>query len=80
MPSSNHDEQSPSKVIELHTEYLHALARIDRLFNSRRGTPQGVALELLLSQVEAYEKTAFPIEPPHPTEALRFRSEQEQSE
>ena len=80
MSSSSQDEQSPREFIKSHADYLNALVRIERLFSSKRGTSEGSELETLLSRVEAYEKVAFPIEPPEPIEALRFRIEQEQSE
>ncbi len=61
-------------------EYECALARIEEIFDSKPGTTSGDELESLLRQVEAYEEEAFPIDPPHPGEAIRFRKEQEGAE
>ena len=80
MSSSSQGEQSPREFITSHADYLNKLERIEKLFSSKRGTPEGAELEALLSRVEAYEEAVFSIEPPDPIEALRFRIEQEQSE
>lgn len=56
--------------------YVEALARVEQLFDAKVGTPQGSELESLLCMVETYEKREFPIDPPHPGEAIRFRMEQ----
>ena len=64
------------KIIKTDSEYQAALARIEKIFDARPGTPKGDELELLLLLVETYEEKAYPIEPPDPIAALRFRMEQ----
>jgi HTH-type transcriptional regulator/antitoxin HigA len=53
-----------------------ALARIDALMDAAAGTPEAAELEVLAILVERYETKAFPIKPPSPIEAIRFRMEQ----
>ena len=65
------------KVIKTNAEYEAALARIEKLMDARRNTPQGDELELLVLLVHAYEETNFPIDKPDPIAAIRFRMEQQ---
>lgn len=65
------------KVIKTDDEYEAALARIDRIFDAKPGTAKGDELELLLLLVETYEEQKYPIDPPDPIAALRFRMEQQ---
>jgi HTH-type transcriptional regulator/antitoxin HigA len=64
------------KIIKTDSEYQATLARIEKIFDARPGTPKGDELELLLLLVETYEEKAYPIDPPDPIAALRFRMEQ----
>jgi len=65
------------KVIKTEAEYDAALARIEKIFNAKPGTPKGDELELLLLLVEDYESREYSIDLPDPIEALRFRMEQQ---
>jgi HTH-type transcriptional regulator / antitoxin HigA len=65
------------KLIKNEREHKAALARIDQLMDARPGTPRGDELELLAALVEMYEDEMFPIDEPHPLEAIRFRMEQQ---
>src|SRR6266853_2759143 len=65
------------KIIKTEAEYQATLARIEKIFDARPGTAKGDELELLLLLVETYEDKAYPIDPPDPIAALRFRMEQE---
>lgn len=40
------------------------------------GTPEGDRLDILASLVQAYEARHFPVEPPDPVEAIKFRMDQ----
>ena len=64
------------KIIKTDSEYQATLARIEKIFDARPGTPKGDELELLLLLVETYEEKIYPIDPPDPIAALRFRMEQ----
>ena len=64
------------KMIKTDSEYQATMARIEKIFDARPGTPKGDELELLLLLVETYEEKIYPIDPPDPIAALRFRMEQ----
>ncbi len=68
------------KVIKTQAQYEATLARIEEIFDAKPGTTLGDELELLMLLVESYEDTAYPIDPPDPIAALRFRMEQEELE
>lgn len=52
------------KPIITDQDYCAALKRIEELWGSNPNTPQGDEFDLLCTQVESYEMTHFPIEPP----------------
>lgn len=53
-----------------------ALTRIDVLIDARHGTPQYDELEVLSTLVESFETRHFPLPPPDPVEAIKFRMDQ----
>jgi HTH-type transcriptional regulator/antitoxin HigA len=57
-------------------QHRTALKRIDRLMGARAGSAAAAELEVLAILVERYERHAFPIDPPSPLDAIRFRMEQ----
>lgn len=67
---------SKMKPIHSEAEYQMALQRAEELFDSKKGTPEGDDLEVLLILIEKYEKDNFPIDLPDPIEAIKFRMEQ----
>jgi HTH-type transcriptional regulator/antitoxin HigA len=58
-------------------DYERALREIERMWGAKEGTPQGNQLDVLATLVEAYERKHFPIDPPDPIEAIKFRLEQQ---
>lgn len=62
--------------IKTETHYDAALAEIDRLWGATEGTPDGDRLDVLLVLVDSYEAQHYPIAPPDPVEAIKFRMEQ----
>ena len=66
------------RVIHTDAEHAEALEALDRLvlLDPERGTPEAEELELLALLVETYEKERFPIAPPDPIDAIRFRMDQ----
>ena len=64
------------KLIKTEEDYQQALDRIDQLMEAEPGTPEGDELEVLAALVEMYEGRHFPIDPPDPIEAIKFRMEQ----
>jgi HTH-type transcriptional regulator/antitoxin HigA len=66
------------KPIRTERDHEAALARIDEIFDAKPGTPEFDELDVLGTLVDAYEKTHWPIDPPSPVEAIKFRIEQGQ--
>jgi len=62
--------------IRTEKDYDAALAEIERLWGSKRRTPNGDRLDVLLILVESYEAKNHPIDPPDPVDAIKFRMEQ----
>ena len=64
------------KPIRSKKDHARALARIEALWDAAPGTPRGDELDVLTTLVEAYERRAYPVDPPDPIEAIKFRMEQ----
>ncbi|MGO8869159.1 MAG: helix-turn-helix domain-containing protein [Alphaproteobacteria bacterium] len=64
------------KPIKTRKQHKAALKRIDRLMGAAAGTADATELEVLAILVEKFEREAFPIDPPTPIDAIRFRMEQ----
>lgn len=45
-------------------EYERALKEIDRLWNARPGTPEGILFDSLIERVERYEEEHYPVGSP----------------
>lgn len=65
------------KPIKTEADNKAALARIEQLWNAEPDTPEGDELEVLATLVEAFEEAHYPIAPPDPIEAIKFRMEQQ---
>lgn len=65
------------KPIRTKADYAAALAEVERLWGAKLGTPAGDRLDVLATLIDAYEAEHFPIDPPDPIEAIRFRMEQQ---
>lgn len=64
------------KPIRTKKDYEQALARLEVIFDSKKGTDKGDELEILGMLIENYENEKFPIGFPDPVEAIKFRMEQ----
>ena len=64
------------KPIKTEKDYEDSLARIEILWGAKRNTPEGDELDLLVTLIESYEMKHFPIAPPDPIDAIKFRMEQ----
>ena len=64
------------KAIKTPKQHKAALKRIDHLMGAAAGTPEVAELEVLAILVEKYEREVFPLAPPSPIDAIRFRMEQ----
>jgi HTH-type transcriptional regulator / antitoxin HigA len=58
-------------------DYQAALATIDKLMDAELNTPEGDALDVWVTLVEAYEAKHFPIAAPNPISLIKFRMEQQ---
>lgn len=65
------------KPIRTVADHAAALRRIETLWGSPTGTPEGDELDVLVTLTEAYEREHFPIDLPDPIDAIKFRLEQE---
>src|SRR6516162_1179190 len=64
------------KPLKTNKDYQAALVRLDKIFDSKPGTPEGDELEILGILIEKYESEHYPIDYPDPIEAIKFRMEQ----
>lgn len=65
------------KPIRTNKDYEFALKEFARLWGAKPGTPEGDRLDVLATLIDAYESEHFPMDPPDPIEAIRFRMEQQ---
>ena len=64
------------RPIKTEQDYNAALERIEELWGAKKDTPKGDELDLLVTLVESYEMKHYPIAPPDPIDAIKFRMEQ----
>ena len=64
------------KPIKTKKDYQQALARLEIIFDAKKGSAEGDELEILGLLVDNYENENFPIGFPDPVEAIKFRMEQ----
>ncbi|HEX6260915.1 MAG TPA: helix-turn-helix domain-containing protein [Woeseiaceae bacterium] len=63
------------KPIRSEADYERSLAEVERLWGAKSGTPEGDRLDVLATLIDAYEAEHYPMEPPDPIEAIKFRME-----
>jgi len=66
------------KPIRTDRDHEEALARVEKIFAAKPGTPEFDELDVLATLIDAYEHEHHPIDPPSPVEAIKFRMEQGQ--
>ena len=64
------------KPIRTKEDHKRAVKEIERLWGSPQGSKDGDKLEVLVTLVSAYDDEHYPIDPPDPVDAIRFRMEQ----
>ncbi len=64
------------KPIKTKKDYQQALARLEIIFDAKKGSAKGDELEILGMLVDNYENENFPVGFPDPVEAIKFRMEQ----
>ena len=57
-------------------DYKAALAEVERLWGANLGTSDGDRLDILATLIDVYEADHYPMDPPDPIEAIKFRMEQ----
>jgi HTH-type transcriptional regulator/antitoxin HigA len=62
--------------IKTEQDYDKSLAEIEEFWGAKEGTENGDKLDILLILVDDYEKIHYPILPPDPIQAIKFRMEQ----
>jgi HTH-type transcriptional regulator/antitoxin HigA len=65
------------KPIRTKKDYEAALGAVERLWGAKSGTPAGDRLDVLATLIDAYEAVHYPMDPPDPIEAIKFRMEQQ---
>ena len=65
------------KPIRSEADHEAALAEVERLWGAKAGTPKGDRLDVLATLIDAYESAHYPMDPPDPVEAIKFRMEQQ---
>jgi HTH-type transcriptional regulator/antitoxin HigA len=65
------------RPIRTETDYNRALAEVRELWGARGGTARGDRLDVLATLIDAYEAEHFPMDPPDPIDAIKFRMEQQ---
>lgn len=64
------------RPIKTEQDYNIAISRIEELWGAKKDTPEGDELDVLVTLVESYEMKHYPIAPPDPIDAIKFRMEQ----
>ncbi len=65
------------KPIRTKADYESALSEVERRWGAKSGTRDGDRLDILATLIEAYETAHYPMDPPDPIEAIKFRMEQQ---
>ena len=65
------------KPVRSKKDHAAALAEVERLWGAKSGTPNGDRLDVLATLIDAYEATRYPMDPPDPIAAIKFRMEQQ---
>src|SRR5215467_14249756 len=66
------------RPIRTKRDHESALKEIERLWGAKTGTPEGDRLDVLATLIDVYEAEHYPMDPPDPIEAIKFRMEQMQ--
>jgi len=65
------------RPIKTEADYDAALARAAALMDAEERTAEADELDVLATLIEAYEDKHYPMDPPDPIEAIKFRMEQQ---
>jgi len=65
------------KPIRSRRDYEAAIKTVERLWGAKAGTRDGDRLDVLATLIDSYEAEHYPMDPPDPVEAIKFRMEQQ---
>jgi HTH-type transcriptional regulator/antitoxin HigA len=65
------------RPIRTKRDYEASLKEVERLWGAKAGTRDGDRLDVLATLIDAYEAEHYPMDPPDPIEAIKFRMEQQ---
>ena len=65
------------KPIRTKKDQKKAMKEVQSLWGAKSGTPNGDRLDVLATLIDAWEATHYPMDPPDPIEAIKFRMEQQ---
>ncbi|MEQ1890077.1 MAG: helix-turn-helix domain-containing protein [Alphaproteobacteria bacterium] len=65
------------KPIRTEADYTRALASLKKLWDAASGTMAGDRLDILATLIDVYETENYPMDPPDPIDAIKFRMEQQ---
>ncbi len=65
------------KPIRSDEDLQDAFRHLEGIFQAKDGTQEADEMEILVTLIEAYENKNYPILPPEPIEAIKFRMEQQ---
>ena len=65
------------RPIHSEADYEAALGEVEGLWGAKGGTSDGNRLDVLVTLIDAYESERYPMDPPDPIEAIKFRMEQQ---
>ncbi len=54
-----------------------AFEQLESVFQAKEGSSEADEMEILVTLIESYENKFYPISPPEPIEAIKFRMEQQ---
>jgi HTH-type transcriptional regulator/antitoxin HigA len=65
------------RPIRSNRDYESALKKVERLWGAKAETRDGDLLDVLATLIDAYEAEHYPMDPPDPIEAIKFRMQQQ---
>jgi len=65
------------RPIRTKRDHEAALKEVERLWGAKAGTREGDKVDVLATLIDAYEAEHYPMDPPDPIEAIKFRMEQQ---
>lgn len=64
------------RPIKTEHDYKASIKRVEELWGAKKDTAEGDELDVLVTLIESYEMKHYPIAPPDPIDAIKFRMEQ----